>query len=119
MRFIFVLLFLWTLQPVDQVQVSWSYPFNDSTYRVYRCVGCSFDSIAESGNEYPEFDNITDSVITDVTLSGDVDDGIITVVPVQSCWQITMQTDYLLLKRTWFDKNCHRQYVPLVVIYGS
>lgn len=115
MRVLLVFMLLWTLQPVDQVQVSWSYPFNNSTYRAYHCEGCSFDSIAESGNEYPEFDNTESVIINDVRLNGDVDDAIITIIPSQACWQITMTTDYLLLQRTWLDTtNCHRQYLPII-----
>lgn len=99
----------------------WSYPFNNSTYRVYSAYLARIKTITEIGNDYVEFDNEMLG-LNEVTLYGDVDSGDVLIERLHLvCWRVTMVSDYLLLRRSWkadpvFDGVCYEYYYPFVSV---
>lgn len=131
MNTLFAILLALSLIPqasTNEIWLQWSYPFNGSTYRHYRVENAHIMYIGELGaNGFIEHNNPCQPndpscvPTTDIVLYGDADEGDIHILPThQSCWLVTMVSDYLTLRSRWpasedWPVTCHTTRLPGVM----
>jgi hypothetical protein len=101
--------------PEQRTLLHWSYPYNDSTYRIYTAHEARIEAISELGRDgFQEFDGPEPKAV--VVLAGDADEGdILLRTDHPTCWSVEIRSDYILLN--WTRRShapCYRAYLPIV-----
>jgi hypothetical protein len=97
----------------DTLILNWSYPYNDSTYRMYSTHLADIVYISELGKDgFNDFEGSTELI----TLYGDADEADVHIKRLHpTCWTLTIETDYPLMDRVERDfLPCYEQRLPLI-----